>query len=65
MLKCGFLKRLDYGPLVFILILGSGGLGFTNSSGEEISPQTLMEDGSRHYQQGQLEQATRSWTQAA
>lgn len=65
LLKCGFFKRIGYGPLVFILILGSGGLWLTNTNAGVISPQTLIEEGSRHYQQGQLEQAARSWSQAA
>ena len=65
LLKSGFLKLIGYGPLVFILLLGSGGLWFTNTNAGAISPQTLMEEGSRYYQQGKFDQAARSWTQAA
>jgi len=61
----GFQKISRYGLLVFLLILGSGGLGITSTVAADMSPQDLMEEGGRQYQQGKFEQAARSWTQAA
>ncbi|MCA9500095.1 MAG: CHAT domain-containing protein [Nitrospira sp.] len=56
---------MRYRSLAFLLILGSVGVWFTNSNAEVISPQTLMEEGNRFYQQGRFDQAARSWTHAA
>ncbi len=62
---CGFPNFSRYGLGVWFFLLGVGGIGMTSTVAAELSPQNLMAEGSRQYQQGQLEQAARSWTQAA
>jgi len=64
---CGIFKISHYGLLIafHFLILGSGGIWSTHTMAAEASPQDLMEEGSRHYQQGKFDQAAKSWTQAA
>jgi len=64
---CGFPRISRYGLLVVLLIVivGAGGGWMTSAMAVEASPQTLMAEGSRYYQQGKFDQAARSWTQAA
>lgn len=62
---CGFPNFSRYGLGVWFFLLGVGGIGMTSTVAAELSPQNLMAEGSRQYQQGQLEEAARSWTQAA
>ena len=62
---CGFRNISRFGLLCILFILVSGGGWVTSSLAAKTSPQDFIEEGSRYYQQGKFEQATKSWTQAA
>ena len=62
---CGFPSASRYGLLIVLLILGSGGAWVTPAMAVDTSAQGLMDEGSRHYQQGKFEEAAKTWTEAA